>query len=272
MKNKLLYMVIAAALSTSLLVGCGSSSKTDETDSKPSDSSSSANTVAKTYRDGTYKATYDFLDGYGWKSQIEIEVKNAKITKVLYDSVNTEGKLKTKDEAYNKLMKSKSNTSPAEYSPKLQDSLVKSQDATKVDTVTGATDSSEEFKVLAAAALAKAEKGDNSATVLPMNDTYTAKEKDFDKYGYKGELSITYKDGKIDKVTFEELDKDGKKKSENTDYNTKMKAVSKIDAKEAYDKLVKGVMSNGKVDTVTGATATSTKFSALYKEALKMRK
>lgn len=272
MKKKLLYVVIAAALSTSLLVGCGSSSKTTETGSKPADSSSSANTAAKTYKDGTYKATYDFLDGHGWKPQIEIEVKDGKITKVVYDSVNAEGKLKTKDDAYNKLMKSKSNTSPAEYSPKLQDSLVKSQDSTKIDTVTGATESSEEFKALAAAALAKAEKGDTSATVLTMNATYTAKEKDFDKFGYKAELSITYKDGKIDKVAFEELDKDGKKKSENKDYNTKMKAAAKINAVEAYDKLVKGVMSTGKVDTVTGATEISNKFKTLYDEALKMRK
>ncbi|KOA18420.1 FMN-binding domain protein [Clostridium homopropionicum DSM 5847] len=272
MKKKLLYVVTAAALSTSLLVGCGSSSKTAETGSKPADSTSTANTTTKAYKDGTYKATYDFLDGHGWKPQLEIEIKDGKIAKVVYDSANAEGKLKTKDDAYNKLMKSKSNTSPAEYSPKLQDALVKSQDYTKVDTVTGATESSEEFKALAAAALAKAEKGDTSAAVLQMNATYTAKEKDLDKYGYKGELSITYKDGKIDKVTFEELDKDGKKKSDNIDYNTKMKAASKINAKEAYDKLIQGVISTGKVDTVTGATGIATKFKTLYEEALKMRK
>ncbi|MGY0374301.1 FMN-binding protein [Clostridium sp. JNZ J1-5] len=267
--KKVICLVATAVLATSILAGCGNSSK--PTDTKPKTEENS-NKAAKSYTDGTYKASYDHIDGHGWKPQIEIQIKDKKISKVVFDYVNPEGKLKTQDENYNKAMKDKSKTSPAEYSPQLGDNLVKTQDIDKVDVVTGATHSSENFKALAKAALANAEKGVSTPAILAMNDTYTASEKDFDSHGWKGQVSITYKDGKIEKVEFDELNKEGKKKSEDEKYNSDMKAKSKISAKEAMDKLEEAAMTSGKADTVTGATGTSAKFKALYEEALKMRK
>lgn len=255
--KKILSLAVSAVLAVSVLAGCSSAT--------------SSKTSGKEYKDGTYKATYDYMDGKGWKPQVEIVVKGKKIDKVTFDYVNAKGDLKSKDATYNEKMKAVAKTNPAEYCPKFGESLVKTQDVDKVDAITGATHSFENFKALAKAALAKAEKGDTSATTLVMNDTYTASAADFDQYGWKAQVSITYKDGKITAVKYDEVNKDKKLKSEDKDYNDKMKAASKISAAEAYAKLSENAMNN-KFDTVAGATSTSKTFKTLYDQAVAMRK
>lgn len=255
--KKIVSLLMATALSLSVFAGCGKAKTSD---------------AGKAYVDGTYKATYDYIDGHGWKPQIEIVIKDKKISKVTFDYVNPEGKLKTQDEGYNTTMKKISGTSPKEYSPKLGEALVEKQDVDKVDTVTGATHSTENFKNLAKAALAKAEKGDKTEAVLSMDDTYTAKEEKPDQYGWTAQVSITYKDGKITKVEYEELNKDNQKKTEDKKYNDDMKAKSGISLVEAAEKLSKDYMEKGTVDTVAGATGTTAKFKALVEQAKAMRK
>ena len=119
-------------------------------------------------KDGTYKAAYDNFDSHGWKATVQIDVKDGKIAACTFDYVNKDGKLKTQDADYNSSMKAQNGTSPAEYSPKLAQSLVDAQDIAKVDSVTGATSSSNNFKTLAAAALEKAKTGDTSETAVPL--------------------------------------------------------------------------------------------------------
>ena len=59
-------------------------------------------------------------------------------------------------------MEAKTKTYPEKYSQELNDKLVEVQDVSKVDTVSGATGSTEEFKALAKAALEAATKGDTN--------------------------------------------------------------------------------------------------------------
>lgn len=230
----------------------------------------------KTYVDGTYKATYDYIDSHGWKSFVEVTIKGDKITAAKFDYINPAGKLKSKDAKYNKSMKaaSKTKTYPALYTLALKNSLIKTQNIGKVDSITGATTSSNNFKTLAKVALANAKKGNKTPAILVWNDTYTATEAAFDSHGWKGQVSLTYAGGKLTKVDFDELDKDGKKKSEDTAYNDRMRKASKnsMDVKQAIPVLTKAYLETGKADVVTGATSASGVFKTLVEKAAAMRK
>lgn len=163
--KKTYALVLGLAISLTALVGCGS---------KAADTSANTNTntntekTAAAFKDGEYKGTYDKMDSHGWKPQIDIKIEGGKITKVDFDNVNKDGKLKSQDEAYEASMKKAKNIGPKEYTPKLDQQLVDSQDAEKIDGVTGATSSSNEFKALSKAVLEKAKTGDKSDTVLTM--------------------------------------------------------------------------------------------------------
>ena len=108
-------------------------------------------------------------------------------------------------------------------------------------------------------------------------EVYKASAKDFDERGWKAELSLTYEDGKIVKVEYDEVNKDGKKKSEDAGYSKAMKD-AKTDKKEgititeAYTKLNETALKEDKVATVTGATTTAKSFEKLYTEAKAMKK
>lgn len=260
--KKVLTLTIAAAMSLTILAGC----------SKPASTTGNSSEGAK-YKDGKYSATYNYMDGKGWKPFLEVEIKDGKIAKATFDYKNAKGDLKSKDADYQKNMSAKVKIGPADYVPKINEALVKKQGA-EIDTITGATHSVENAKALATALLAKAAKGDTSETKLEMNDTYTAKAKAADERGWTPQVSITYKDGKITSVVYDELDKDGKKKSENTEYNTQMKAASKngMDMKTAAETLGKKYVETGKVEAVSGATGTTKNFTELVEAAKTMRK
>jgi major membrane immunogen (membrane-anchored lipoprotein) len=159
----------------------------------------SAAAFAATYKDGVDSGAYDALDSHGRKPQMTITVKGGKIGAVSFDDVNKTGALKSRDANDNKAMKAQSGTNPELAYPELIKRLTAKQEA-GVDAVTGATSSSGNFNVLAAAILAKVKNGDTSATVLFTNDTYKAEDK-FDSRGDKGMIAVTFENGKIVKVT-----------------------------------------------------------------------
>ncbi len=228
--------------------------------------------ASSAYKDGNYSGTYDAMDGHGWKPQMTVAVRGGRISAVAFDSVNKVGQLKTKDAAYSKAMKGQTGTSPDRAYPELARRLVAKQEA-GVDAVSGATGSSDNFNALAAAILQKAKKGDASPTVLPMNDAYKAEDK-IDTFGYKGVISISFQDGKIVKVVYDEVDKNGKSKKTNADYAKNMKAQSKVTPEEAMDKLAQSLLAKqdpAEVDAVSGATSMSHRFVALVELVLAMR-
>lgn len=104
------------------------------------------------YEDGLHSEEAE-IDDRGWKSTITITVVDGKIKEVDYDEVNEEGISKTKDTEYAELMKKETGISPEEAFQKLEKELKLSQDVDKVDVVSGATSSSNEFKSLAKEAL-----------------------------------------------------------------------------------------------------------------------
>ena len=128
-----------------------------------------AEVIVPLYKDGIYKVEYDKFDSHGWKAQVELEVKDGKILNVKYDYINKDGKLKSQDADYKKNMEAVSKTYPEKYIKELQDQLVNKQLIARVDAITGATDSSKNFKALVEYALDEmAEKGDTSPKKIPL--------------------------------------------------------------------------------------------------------
>lgn len=98
-------------------------------------------------------------DERGWMHTFKLVVKDGKITESNYDMKNAEGKLKSEDADYNKMMAEKSKVSFADAVKSLNEGLVSKQSA-DVDVVTGATNTSNALKAYAAKLIMAARLGD----------------------------------------------------------------------------------------------------------------
>jgi major membrane immunogen (membrane-anchored lipoprotein) len=136
--KKITSLLVAAALTSAIFVGCGNADKKTEA----------------ALKDGTYTAESE-ADERGYVASIEIEVKDGKIASVKYDE-GKDGESKLDNEEYNTKMKDKSGSSPKEAYPALEAALIEKQDVQAVDTVTGATSTSDSFRTLAKKALESA--------------------------------------------------------------------------------------------------------------------
>ena len=142
-KKRVLSLVAAAMLSVSVLAGCGSSDK---------------------LKDGTYAVETGY-DKHGYKSSFSMDVKDGKIASVNYDEVKEDGTSKKADAEYNEKMMSIANTNPETAYKTLEDSLLTKQSA-EVDTVAGATQSTEAFKKVVTKAIENAKAGNTEKAIV----------------------------------------------------------------------------------------------------------
>ncbi|MGI6189104.1 MAG: FMN-binding protein [Clostridiales bacterium] len=116
------------------------------------------------------------------------------------------------------------------------------------------------------------DQGKTNEPVTYKDGTYQAEDPDFDDRGWKAQIQIKVEGGKIKDVVYDEVNQEGKKKSEDEDYHKNYKEQRDVELLDAYDKLQKSLVDKQNpdaVDTYTGATSTTAKFKALAKEALK---
>lgn len=137
--KKIATLLAVTALTTSIFVGCGAKAETNKS----------------ALKDGTYTAASE-ADEKGYSSEIEITVAEGKISAVKYNEKDAEGVSKLDMPEYNTKMEAKTGSNPIAAYPALEASLLETQDATTVDTVTGATASTEKFITLATEALSSA--------------------------------------------------------------------------------------------------------------------
>ncbi|MCF0148067.1 MAG: FMN-binding protein [Clostridium sp.] len=108
------------------------------------------------------------------------------------------------------------------------------------------------------------------ATEAGLKDGVYTQKSEADERGYVASIEIEVKDGKIATVKYDEANDKGSKLTD-ADYNTNMKAKSGSNPEEAFPALEKALVEKqnvADVDTVTGATNTSTSFKALAEKAL----
>ncbi|WP_125705168.1 extracellular electron transfer flavoprotein PplA [Lacticaseibacillus daqingensis] len=286
---KTLTSVSLIALSALTLAACGNADNSSKDSSskassskvvkKSSSSTKTTETAAKqtaggALQDGTYNLEeLDYSNGY--KVKMSITVKDGKIADSTYDYINADGKSKTEDAAYEKSMKKVSGIGPKEYIPALRDALKKNgSNVGAIDVVSGATGSSLTFKnylqqLVQAAQAGKTDTIKIANTAKLQDGTYSLAEKN-DSHGYHTVFSITVAGGKITESNYDNVNADGKSKTQDEDYEKKMKDVNKVGPKEYTKALNDSLVKNQeveKVDAVSGATSSSNAF-VLYAEQL----
>ena len=140
-KPKALTLILTLTIAAGIVVGCGKSTSTKTTGSTPTNSSTSTGKLV----DGVYKVEYDAYDSHDYKGQLELTINGGKITDVKYDEAKKDGTFKSKDEAYKKSMEEQSKTYPEKAYNELKQQLISKQ-SSKLDAVSGATASSDNFK------------------------------------------------------------------------------------------------------------------------------
>lgn len=265
-KTKVLSVVLTLILSIGLLSSCGKKPVND------TPAPANGTTTSGAFKDGIYKAIYDRNDVRNWKAFVEITVKDGKVAEAKYDYTNDKGEMRTDNKGYSDAFKAANGYTPKEGFTKLGERLVAAQDAEKVDTLTGATHSTKNFKQLAAAALESAKKGDTAEAVIPLyqDGVYKVAFDNFDAHGWKGQIELEIKDHKISNITFDYVNKDGKLKTQDEGYKAAMEKSGTYPGKfipELQQSLLdKQIIST--VDAVAGATASSNDFKALVEFAL----
>lgn len=237
------------------------------------------------YADGTYTVRMPEYDQDGWREYGAVTVENGYIAEVDYDALNEAGGKKSRDPHYRDEMAvgNAVNSLPAAYPEQAYADLIAGfqavqYDPQRVDTVAGATVSSQNFKKVMAALMEQVKKGEPGETALPLyqDGVYEAQMPDYDS-GWKDFVRVTVTGGEIEKIEFDGLDEEGALKSANEKYRKDM--IAKNAAKglpETYPadyakKLADAFLASGsaeEIDGVAGATISTNRFKKLMKHAL----
>ena len=146
MMKKVISLVLASLMVAVMFVGCNNSN-------------------ASEMKDGTYKASFKNPE-HNWTEYVELTVKDNKITAVTFDAVNADGELKSQNQEYEDMMKPDSGIGPMEFYDQYEATLLDKQDVSKIDMVTGATNSGNHLKTLVEALKGNMSKGDTAEVIV----------------------------------------------------------------------------------------------------------
>lgn len=172
-------------------------------------------------------------------------------------------------------------TEPAETTTKAQETTTEAKTTTKAvekettaaETTTEATttEAPKEAETTTEAATTTAVEETTTKAPAGITGTFTETGSSYDDYGWKPSLSITFEDGTITKVYYDEVNASGNKKSQDTDYLSYFKEKTGVALDEVYKTLSGSLLSNQaieKVDAVSGATVASDNFIKLAKKII----
>jgi major membrane immunogen (membrane-anchored lipoprotein) len=117
--------------------------------------------------DGYYTAEMSAFS-HGWKEYVTICVNGGSIKSVEFNAVNPSGFIKAWDMAYMRDMSAAQGMYPNRYTREYAKQLMKMQSADGIDTVSGATVSGGNFRLLADAVVQQAMRGDDEIAVVEV--------------------------------------------------------------------------------------------------------
>ncbi len=118
--------------------------------------------------DGTYRAEFDAADANGYIDFVEITFSDGLVVSVAADAYHAEtGGLKSASESYREDMQPQCGTFPEKYYRDLINQYLANPTADSVDTVAGATCSSQDFVRLARALEQAVQQGNAGTVVVP---------------------------------------------------------------------------------------------------------
>jgi major membrane immunogen (membrane-anchored lipoprotein) len=129
--------------------------------------SSAANDRRGTLRDGYYTAEAEGFH-YGWKEYLTIYVNKDKIVMAEYNARNATGFIKSWDMEYMRLMSASDGNYPNKYTRTYALALLDHQDSEEIEALSGATESHDSFRLLAAAAIEQAKTGDKKIAFVKV--------------------------------------------------------------------------------------------------------
>lgn len=116
-------------------------------------------------QDGYYTAEMGDYS-HGWKEYVCIMVKDNRIISAEYNAKNESGFIKAWDNEYMKNMNSFVGTYPNDYTRRYVSQLIEDQSAGDIDTISGATSSGGQFRLLAEAVILQAIEGNPEKVVV----------------------------------------------------------------------------------------------------------
>ena len=235
------------------------------------------------YTDGTYTVeNADF--SHGWKDYIVVTVENGEVSAIEFDSKNESGAKKSADPSYKDSMvagnkaKGLPETYPEKFFPEIIENYMTAGSVETMESVAGATSSSNSFKKLMAKALEAAKEGNTEVVVLfdYAEGKYRA-EAPADSHGWSDFVEITIANGSITEITFDSVNAEGTFKSKDPSYKESMTAYGGTTYPEKFfPEIVENYINSGFVandmEVVAGATTSSESFKALVTAALKAAK
>jgi major membrane immunogen (membrane-anchored lipoprotein) len=118
--------------------------------------------------DGYYTAEAAEFDSHGWKEFVTICVRNGRIITVEYNAKNPSGFIKSWDMEYMRHMGKAEGTYPNEYTRVYASQLLDKQNPGAIDVLSGATESHEKFRQLAAVVVSQARAGSTRVALVEI--------------------------------------------------------------------------------------------------------
>ena len=116
-------------------------------------------------KDGTYRAELSAKaaeEAQGWKDYMELTYQDGKITKVAYDAIDEDGRLKSQLSVTEYPME----PHPSEWIEKMRENILKGQKSDKIEGIAGATISSKNARSLMKHIEKAAMEGDPSPSIV----------------------------------------------------------------------------------------------------------
>jgi major membrane immunogen (membrane-anchored lipoprotein) len=221
------------------------------------------NTSKYNLRDGVYRAE-GVQPIHGWTDFLEVTIKNGMVVEAKADAFNAAGNLKTNDAGY----ASRMGMDPKEFYSELSQRLINAQKPSGIDTITGATSSSNYVRYLYLAILHKGQpertiKVDFSKfAAFSLKDGIYRAEYAQPVHGWTDFLEITVKNGIIVKAYADAFNTAGNLKTNDPNYGARMG----MEPKRFYGILSYRIIAEqvpSGVDTLSGATSSSNSVRAL---------
>ena len=183
----------------------------------------SEGTAAKSsWSDGTFSYEAPEFDSNGYKDQVSMTVKDGKMTALTWDCVDKEGKKKSNLSMDGEYVMTEDGPKWHEQADAVVKYVLENQSLDGLINEDGYTDTVASVSINLYGFVGGVEdclrqSSEGSATAASASavkdGSYSYESPEFDGNGYKDQVSMTIKDGKITALTWDCVDKDGKKKS-----------------------------------------------------------
>ena len=171
------------------------------------------------WNDGSYTYEAPEFDSNGYKDQVAMTIKGGKITALTWDCVDKDGKLKSNLSMNGEYVMTEDGPKWHEQADAVVKYVLDNQSLDNLIDADGYTDTVASVSInlygfVNGVKDCLRQASSETAAKSSWNDgSFSYEAPEFDSNGYKDQVSMTVKDGKITALTWDCVDKDGKKKS-----------------------------------------------------------